>query len=96
MFRFESGYELLLMQQRVLQPRFEANRYGRNDPQRGIGAGLSDAELGLRLRCEFTRKFAPCAGVEFERKFGKTADFARDAGEPACDPRQVAGIRFGF
>ena len=95
-FRFESEYELLLTQRLILQPRFEMNLYGRDDPQRGIGSGLSDAELGVRLRYEFTRKFAPYVGVEFERKFGKTADFAHNAGEPAFDPRLVAGIRFWF
>lgn len=95
-FRFESEYELLLTQRLILQPRFEVNLYGRNDPQRGIGSGLSDAALGLRLRYEFTRKFAPYIGVEFERKFGQTADFARNAGEPAFDPRLVAGLHFWF
>ena len=85
-----------MTQRLILQPRFEMNLYGRDDPQRGIGSGLSDAELGVRLRYEFTRKFAPYVGVEFERKFGKTADFAHNAGEPAFDPRLVAGIRFWF
>ena len=95
-FRFESEYELLLTQRLILQPRVEMNLYGRDDPQRGIGAGLSNAELGVRLRYEFTRKFAPYVGVEFERKFGRTADFARAAGEPAFDPRLVAGLHFWF
>jgi copper resistance protein B len=95
-FRFESEYELLLTQRLILQPRFEINLYGRDDPQRGIGSGLSDATAGLRLRYEFTRKFAPYVGVEFERKFGRTADFARNAGEPAFDPRLVAGLRLWF
>jgi copper resistance protein B len=95
-FRFESEYELLLTQRLILQPRFEMNLYGRNDPQHGIGSGLSDATLGLRLRYEFIRKFAPYIGVEFERKFGKTVDFARKAGEPAFDPRIVAGLRLWF
>ncbi len=95
-FRFEAEYELLLTQRLILQPRFEVNLYGRDDPQLGIGAGLSDAALGLRLRYEFSRKFAPYVGVEWERKFGKTADFARNAGEPTFDPRLVAGLRLWF
>lgn len=95
-FRFESEYELLLTQRLILQPRIEVNLYGRGDPRHGIGSGLSDAVAGLRLRYEFTRKFAPYVGVEFERKFGRTADVARSAGEPAFDPRLVAGIRFWF
>ena len=94
--RFDSEYELLITQHLILQPRFEVNFYGRNDPQRHIGAGLSDAALGLRLRYEFTRQFAPYVGVEAERKFGKSADFAHSAGESASDPRLVAGFRIWF
>lgn len=94
--RFESEDELLLTQRLILQPRFEVNLYGRDDRARGIGSGLSDATAGVRLRYEFTRKFAPYVGVEFDRKFGRTADFARAAGEPAFDPRLVAGLHFWF
>ena len=94
--RFESEYELLLTQRLILQPRFEANLYGRDDPQRGIGAGLADAALGLRLRYEFTRQFAPYVGVAFARKFGKTAGYARAAGERVYDPQWVAGVRLWF
>lgn len=94
--RLESDYELLLTQRLILQPRFEVNFYGRNDPQRDIGSGLSDAELGVRLRYEFTRQFAPYIGVEAARKFGKTADFAHAAGESVFDPRLVAGFRIWF
>ncbi|HET7922640.1 MAG TPA: copper resistance protein B, partial [Gammaproteobacteria bacterium] len=93
---FEAEYELLLTPRVILQPRFEMNLHGRSDSQRGIGSGLSDAALGLRLRYEFSRQFAPYVGVEFERKFGQTADFARNSGEPAFDPRLVAGLRFWF
>ena len=94
--RFESEYELLLTQRLILQPRVEVNFYGRDDPQRDIGAGFSDAELGVRLRYEFARQFAPYIGVEAARKFGKSADFTHAAGESAFDPRLVAGIRFWF
>ncbi|HUX74869.1 MAG TPA: copper resistance protein B [Steroidobacteraceae bacterium] len=51
----------LLPQPLFPQPRFESNLYGRHDPQRDIGAGLSDAELGLRLRHEIRHQFAPLA-----------------------------------
>jgi copper resistance protein B len=52
--------------------------------------------LGLRLRYEFTRRFAPYVGVEFERRFGETAALARSAGESTFDPRIVAGVRMWF
>jgi len=94
--RFEAEYELLLTQRLILQPRFEANLYGRDDPQRHIGAGLSDAELGVRLRYEITRQFAPYVGVDFTRRFGKTADFVRAAGESVFEPQLVAGLHIWF
>ena len=71
--RFEAEYELLLTQRLVLQPNVKASVYGKRDPERSIGAGLSDVEAGLRLRYEITRKFAPYIGVVWNRKFGGTA-----------------------
>ena len=94
--RIEAEYELLLTQRLILQPDAEVNFYGKNDPARGIGSGLSDLDLGLRLRYEITRKFAPYIGVVWSRKFGNTANFARAAGEKAQDTQLVAGIRIWF
>ena len=50
----------------------------------------------MRLRYEIRREFAPYVGVEWQGKFGDTADFAADAGESARDTRFVAGLRFWF
>ena len=57
--RFEGDYDILLTNGLILQPTAEVNLYGKNDPQRGIGSGLANTELGLRLRYEITRQFAP-------------------------------------
>lgn len=94
--RFEAEYELLLTNRLILQPLVEVNLFGKDDPARGIGSGLSTAEAGLRLRYEFTRKFAPYVGVVYERAFGRTADFRRDKGEAINDTRVVAGLRIWF
>ena len=94
--RLEAEYELLLTNRLILQPLVEVDFYGKNDPSRGIGSGLSTAEAGLRLRYEFTRKFAPYIGVVHERAFGKTADLRRDENESASDTRVVAGFRIWF
>lgn len=94
--RLATEYELLLTQRWILQPRFEANLYGRDDPQRDIGAGLSDAVLGVRLRYEVTRQFAPYVGIDFTRRFAKTADFVRAAGKPVFEPQLVAGVHIWF
>ena len=94
--RFEAEYETLLTNRLILQPLVEVNLYGKDDARRGIGSGLSTVEAGLRLRYEFTRKFAPYLGVVRERAFGRTADFRRLNGEDIDDTRVVAGLRIWF
>lgn len=94
--RLGAEYELLITQRFVLQPSIEFNLYGKSDPARGIGSGLSDGTAGLRFRYEFTRQFAPYAGIEWAGKFGATADLARAAGEHSRETRRVAGVRFWF
>ncbi|MDO8703689.1 MAG: copper resistance protein B [Sulfuricaulis sp.] len=92
----EAEYELLLTQKLILQPRLEANFYGKRDAERELGSGLSDLVAGVRLRYEIRREFAPYVGVERSGKFGGTADFARDKGNQAMATRVVAGLRFWF
>jgi len=94
--RVEAEYELLLTQRWVLQSRVEFNAYGKDDPAARIGSGLSDAAFGLRLRYEIRREFAPYVGVEWSRRFGRSADFARADGESAGEMQWVAGIRVWF
>lgn len=53
-------------------------------------------ELGVRLRYEVTRQFAPYVGVTWSRKFGNTASYARQAGERVKDTQLVAGVRVWF
>ena len=94
--RFEAEYEILLTQRLILQPDLETNLYGKDDPARGIGSGLSDVQFGLRLRYEITRKFAPYVGVVWSRKYGQTADYAQAADENVEDTQLVAGLRLWF
>ena len=94
--RLAAEYDLLLTNRLILQPAVEVNLHGRNDPERGVGAGLSDAELGLRLRYEINRQIAPYLGVSWSHAYGNTADLLRDAGEDSRDARLVAGLRFWF
>jgi copper resistance protein B len=95
-FRFETEYELLLTNRLVLQPLLEIDVYGKDDPERGIGAGLSSGEAGLRLRYEIRRELAPYVGVVWSRRFFGTADLAREAGEEVGDTRLVVGVRTWF
>lgn len=92
----EAEYELLLTQKLILQPRIEADFYGEDDTERGIGSGLSEVKTGLRLRYELRREFAPYVGVEWAGTFGGSADYARAAGLDTRDIRAIAGVRFWF
>lgn len=94
--QFEAEYELLLTNRLILQPLVELRFHGEDDPKRGIGSGLSTTELGLRLRYEIRREFAPYVGVTWERKSGETADLARMNGEAVEDTRWLAGLRIWF
>ena len=94
--RVRTLYELLVTNRLILQPLAELNWYGQRDAARGIGAGLADAEIGLRLRYELKREVAPYVGLVTERKLGGTAELARAAGHDPGDTRLVAGIRLRF
>ncbi|MEP7044605.1 MAG: copper resistance protein B [Dokdonella sp.] len=94
--RIESSYDVRLTQRLIVQPRFELNAYGKADPALDIGAGLSDAEFGLRVRYEIHREFAPYVGIEWGRRFGASADLARAGGERVFDTQVVAGLRLWF
>ncbi len=94
--RFEGDYDILLTNRLILQPTAELNVYGKNDPQRGIGSGLSNTEAGLRLRYEIRREFAPYIGVTWNRTYGNTADYAREEGEDRSEARLVIGVRMWF
>ncbi len=89
-------YELLFTQKLILQPRVETTLYGKDDPERGLGSGLSSVTAGLRLRYEVRREFAPYIGIEWAGTYGDTADYVRAAGGQTDDTRVVAGLRFWF
>jgi copper resistance protein B len=94
--RFEVEYELLLTNRLVLQPLVEAEIYGKDDPSRGIGAGLSALDAGLRLRYEIRRELAPYVGITWHRALFGTADYAREDGEEVGRARFVVGARAWF
>ena len=94
--RGKAEYTIRLSQVLLLTPEIEANAYGKADKERGIGSGLSDVELSLRLRYEIRREIAPYIGINWGRKIGQTADLARQAGESPIERQVVAGVRLWF
>ena len=81
----------------VLQPSAELNAFGEDIPALGLGRGLSYGEAGLRLRYVVHEdRFTPYVGVEYARSFGRTARFARAAGEDPSGFVFLAGVRSWF
>lgn len=94
--RFSAEYEWMLTQRWVLSPEVEFNFHSKSEQVRGIGAGLTDSQVGLRLRYEIRREFAPYIGINWNKKYGDTASFAKIDGEKASDAQFVVGIRSWF
>ena len=67
-----------------------------DDPAIRLGAGLSRLELGLRVRYEFVKEFAPHVGVSFEQFTGTTASFPASDGEPISKLRALVGPKVWF
>lgn len=94
--RFAAEYEWMITQRWVLSPEFEFNIHSKDDEATGTGSGLSDSQLGLRLRYEVKREFAPYIGINWNNKYGNTATFAKNEGEEVSSTQFVAGIRAWF
>ncbi len=94
--RIEAEYDQRITQRLILQPRAEINLSAQDIPELGIGAGIDNLELGLRLRYEIIPEFAPYIGVEQEWKLGGSQDFARTDGEDPSVTNYVIGVRFWF
>lgn len=94
--RLTATKDFLLTQKAMLQGRFETNLAVQKVEKFGIGSGLNDVGLGLRLRYEIRREFAPYIGVSWNRSFGQTADLARLEGEATNRLSIVSGVRMWF
>jgi copper resistance protein B len=94
--RFTAEQDLLITQRLILQPKLETNFAIQQVEDFGVGSGINDLELGLRLRYEINRKFAPYIGINWTKKFGDTANFAKKEGESVDDFVVVGGLRLLF
>lgn len=94
--RVEAEYDQRITQRLILQPRAELSLSAQDIRERRLGNGITSAELGLRLRYEFAREFAPYIGIGYEAKLGDTADIARAAGEETDRVSLLLGLRAWF
>ncbi len=94
--RIVGSYDLLLTQRWIVQPETELNFYSKDDPARRTGSGFSDIDTGLRLRYEFSRKFAPYVGWAYHGEFGNSARYAQQADESPGDSQFVFGLKVWY
>jgi copper resistance protein B len=94
--RLQVEYDIMFSQRLILVPEIEVNIYTKNDPETSTGSGLANIETGLRLRYEIRREFAPYIGLNWNRLYGQSADYAREDGEGVDNVRLLVGIRTWF
>ncbi len=92
----EAEYDLRLTQRLILQPRLESLLAFTDARDFESAAGLNHITLGLRLRYEIRREFAPYLGVSWSRKLGDTADLVRAEGGDTGLLAVVAGLRLWY
>ena len=85
--------DFLLTQRLIVQPRAELHAVVQRVPEFLYAPGLTDAELGVRVRYEFRRDAAPYVGLSWFRRTGGSAGLARAAGESDRAVGLVAGVR---
>ncbi|OUR80749.1 copper resistance protein CopB [Alphaproteobacteria bacterium 46_93_T64] len=94
---FDAEYELLITNYLILTPSAQIEAAFSSDEEVGVGSGINSAEIGLRLSYDILdRAISPYVGVVYERKFGQTANFARDEGEETSSWQAVIGTKLLF
>ena len=94
--RLTATYDMLLTQRLILQPRLDFDVAVQSVEDFDVGEGVNSLGLGLRLRYEIRREFAPYIGVQWLRRLGETADISRRGGGRAEDMALVLGVRLWF
>ncbi|WP_405242291.1 copper resistance protein B [Lentisalinibacter salinarum] len=92
----EGEYDLRITQRLVLQPRAALGISAQDVPERGLGSGLTDVKIDLRLRYEIRRELAPYLLMRYTTALGETEDIAEAAGADTSQWLFGAGLRFAF
>lgn len=90
-FRGEFQYEPLITQRLRLAPRLEIN-IGARDARYGLGGGLQSTQLGLRLKYQVRREFAPYIGVRWNKTYGDTRRITEAEGQRSSSTAFVVGL----
>ena len=91
--RFTASLDLYKTQRLVLQLRFETEFAAQRDAAFGVERGINDIEVGLRLRYEIRREFAPYFGISYRQSLGATRSRAIREGSGSNEIQIVIGVR---
>lgn len=89
--KVDCEYEALITQKLILTPNIELSAYTKENISMEKGSGLSNIILGVDLRYELKREFAPYLGAQWEKNLGRTNYYAT-----INRVSVVAGLRFWF
>jgi len=93
----EAEYELLITNYWIVSASFETLVAFSEDRAIGVGEGVNSTEIGLRLSYDLIdRAVSPYIGVVHERRYGDTADLARESGASTEQWFAVIGARIMF
>ena len=79
-----------------MQPYIQANLFAQDVTEQDVGKGLSDGQIGLQTRYEFTRQFAPYMDFHYGQKFGDTKTIAYNHTKNSDDYGGALGLRLMF
>jgi copper resistance protein B len=94
--RFAASYDTRLTQRMIVQTRVETELAAQRDEEFGIDRGVNDIDVGIRVRHEIRREFAPYVGVTYRHRFAATADRVRREGGIPSAVEVSAGVRTWF
>ncbi|MBS4003812.1 MAG: copper resistance protein B [Afipia sp.] len=90
---FTGFYDLLITNRLILQPRIDVRWQLQSVPELELGSGITDFELGARLRYDITRNVSPYVGVSWDRKLSETAAIAERNLKAVSSVNFVGGVR---
>ncbi len=74
--KIDMEYDALLTQRLILAPSAKFSAFNKDEKDIEIGKGVSNVTMGVRLRYEFTREFAPYIGYEWSKNYGNTNEYS--------------------
>lgn len=94
--RLREENDFLFTQKLIAQPYAEINLAAQDIPDHDTGAGITDGQVGVQLRYETTKSFAPYIDIKYERLFGETSSIASQNGEDNDSVTGSFGLRLMF